>query len=61
MTEHLKEGTESGEVNEYLVAYDLIYDNKRIYSERDHEVAPGVSSLSSSTQVNLRDEVRIFW
>jgi hypothetical protein len=44
-------------VNEFLVAYDLIYDNKRIYSEQN--VTPGVTPVlsSSQNQVNLRDEV----
>ncbi len=30
--EALKQGEKTGEVNEFLVAYHLIYDNKRMYT-----------------------------
>lgn len=33
--EALKQGEKTGEVNEFLVAYHLIYDNKRMYTGKD--------------------------
>lgn len=58
VVENIKKGATEGEVNEFLVAYDLIYDNKRIYSQEKEVTPMGITPVlsSSQNQVNLREE-----
>jgi len=51
----LQNGLKTGEVNEFIVAYHLIYDNKRIYT--DKFPIENASMFSTSPAINLRDQV----